>query len=54
MNTRGVQLGTETGVAGVGLTVEFNKTVSCFFNYDAHLNQQLTSQTVSGGLSIGW
>ena len=51
---RGVQLGTETFTLGAGVTVPFNKTISAFLNYDAHLNDQLTSQTVSGGLSIGW
>jgi len=53
-NVRGVQLGTETFTLGAGVTVPFNKTISAFLNYDASLNDQLTSQTVSGGLSIGW
>jgi len=53
-NVRGVELGADSGILGVGLTVAFNKTVQGFVNYDANLNSQLTSSTISGGLSISW
>ena len=53
-NVRGVELGADSGVLGVGLTVAFNKAIQGFVNYDANLNSQLNSSTVSGGLSISW
>ena len=53
-DTRGVELGADSGVLGVGLTVAFNKAIQGFVNYDANLNSQLNSSTVSGGLSISW
>jgi len=45
-NVRGVELGADSGILGVGLTVAFNKTVQGFVNYDANLNSQLTSSTI--------
>jgi outer membrane autotransporter protein len=53
-DTRGVELGTDTAVLGGGLTVAFNKAIQGFVNYDANLNSQLNSSTVSGGLSYSW
>ena len=53
-NVRGVELGADTAVLGGGLTVAFNKAIQGFVNYDANLNSQLTSSTVSGGLSYSW
>jgi outer membrane autotransporter protein len=53
-DTRGVELGADTAVLGGGLTVAFNKAIQGFVNYDAQLNEQLSSSTVSGGLSIRW
>jgi outer membrane autotransporter protein len=50
----GVKLGAENAVVGAGLTVAFNKAIQCFFDYDARLNERLTSQTISGGISVGW
>ncbi len=51
---RGVELGADTAVVGAGLTVEFNKTVQGFANYNANLNSKNESSTISGGLSISW
>jgi len=53
-DVRGVELGADTAVLGGGLTVAFNKSVQAFVNYDANLNSQLSSSTISGGLSITW
>jgi outer membrane autotransporter protein len=53
-DVRGVELGADSGVLGAGLTVAFNKSVQGFVNYDANLNSQLNSSTISGGLSISW
>jgi outer membrane autotransporter protein len=51
---RGVRLNRESCVLGAGFTVAFNKTIQAFVNYDAQLNKQLSSSTVSGGLDIAW
>ncbi len=48
---RGVELGADSGVLGVGLTVAFNKAIQGFVNYDAHLNTRMSSHAISGGLS---
>jgi len=53
-DVRGLELGADTAVLGGGLTIAFNKSVQGFVNYDANLNSQLTSSTISGGLSISW
>ncbi len=53
-DTHGVELGADTALLGGGLTVAFNKTIQGFVNYDAELNSQLNSSTVSGGLTITW
>jgi outer membrane autotransporter protein len=53
-NVRGVELGADSGVLGAGLTVAFNKAIQGFVNYDANLNSQLSSHTISGGLSFSW
>jgi uncharacterized protein with beta-barrel porin domain len=53
-NVRGVELGADSGVLGAGLTVAFNKAIQGFVNYDANLNSQLSSHTISGGLSLSW
>jgi outer membrane autotransporter protein len=51
---RGVKLGADSGVLGAGLTISFNEAIQGFVNYDAHLNSQLTSQAISGGLSYSF
>jgi outer membrane autotransporter protein len=51
---RGVELGADSGVLGVGLTVSFNKAIQGFVNYDANLNTRMSSHAVSGGLSYSW
>jgi uncharacterized protein with beta-barrel porin domain len=51
---RGVELGADTAVLGAGLTVEFNKTIQGFANYNANLNSKNESSTISGGLGISW
>jgi outer membrane autotransporter protein len=51
---RGVKLGADSGVLGAGLTVSFNEAIQGFVNYDAHLNSQLTSHAISGGLSYSF
>jgi outer membrane autotransporter protein len=51
---RGVELGADSGVLGVGLTVSFNKAIQGFVNYDANLNTRMCSHAVSGGLSYSW
>jgi uncharacterized protein with beta-barrel porin domain len=53
-NVKGVELGADSGVLGAGLTVAFNKAIQGFVNYDANLNSQLNSSTVSGGLIYSW
>jgi outer membrane autotransporter protein len=53
-NVRGVELGTDSGVLGAGLTVAFNKTIQGFVNYDANLNSRMSSHAISGGLSYSW
>ena len=53
-DTHGVELGADTAVLGGGLTVAFNKAIQGFVNYDANLNSQLSSSTVSGGLIFSW
>jgi outer membrane autotransporter protein len=53
-NVRGVELGADSGILGAGLTVAFNKSVQGFVNYDADLNSQLSSHTISGGLGFSW
>jgi outer membrane autotransporter protein len=53
-DTHGVELGADTAVLGGGLTMAFNKAIQGFVNYDAKLNSQLTSSTISGGLSYSW
>jgi outer membrane autotransporter protein len=52
--TQGVELGADTALLGGGLTVAFTKQIHGFVNYEAALNQQLNSSTVSGGLSYSW
>jgi outer membrane autotransporter protein len=51
---RGVELDADSAVLGVGLTVTFDKAIQGFVNYNANLNSQLSSHTVSGGLSYSW
>jgi|GEM_PF-1863846 uncharacterized protein with beta-barrel porin domain len=51
---RGVELGADSGILGAGLTVAFNKAIQGFVNFDANLNSQLNSSTISGGLSYSW
>jgi len=53
-DVHGVELGADTAALGGGLTVMFNKTIRGFVNYDANLNSQISSSTVSGGLTISW
>jgi outer membrane autotransporter protein len=52
--TRGVQLGEETGVVGANINFAFCKAVSAFVGYDVRLNDKLTSQNVSGGVTFSW
>jgi outer membrane autotransporter protein len=51
---RGVELGADSGVLGAGLTVWFNKAIQGFVNYDARMNERISSHTISGGLSYSW
>ena len=51
---RGVELGADSAALGAGLTVEFNKTIQASVNYDARLNDHLTSQAISGRVNISW
>ena len=51
---RGVELGADSGVLGAGLTVWFNKEIQGFVNYDARMNERISSHTISGGLSYSW
>jgi outer membrane autotransporter protein len=51
---RGVELGADSGVLGAGLTVWFDKSIQGFVNYDARMNERLSSHTVSGGLSYSF
>jgi outer membrane autotransporter protein len=51
---RGVELGADSAALGAGLTVAFNKAIQASVNYDARLNERLTSQAISGRLSFSW
>jgi outer membrane autotransporter protein len=51
---RGIELGRDTGILGVALTVAFNKEIQGSVNYDARVNNNLTSQTISGRFSVSW
>jgi outer membrane autotransporter protein len=51
---RGVKLGADSGILDASLTVAFNKAIQGFVNFDANLNSQLSSHTISGGLSYSW
>jgi outer membrane autotransporter protein len=51
---RGVELGADSGVVGAGLTVSFNKAIQAFVNFDARMNERISSHTISGGLSFSW
>jgi outer membrane autotransporter protein len=51
---RGVELGADSAALGAGLTVAFNKALQGFVNYDAQLNERLSSHAISGGLSYSW
>lgn len=53
-DVRGVELGADTLRLGGGLTVAFTQSVQGFVNYEAGLNSQINSSTISGGLSISW
>ena len=53
-NVRGVELGADSGVASAGLTVVFNKAIQASVNYDAQLNERLTSHAFSGRVSYSW
>ena len=53
-NTRGVELGSDTGVAALGLTVVFNKAIQASVDYDARMNERLTSHAISGRVSYSW
>jgi outer membrane autotransporter protein len=53
-NVRGVELGADSGVLGAGLTVSFNKSIQGFVNFDARMNERLSSHTISGGVSYSW
>jgi outer membrane autotransporter protein len=53
-NVHGVELGADSGVLGGGLTVSFNESIQGFVNYDARMNERLSSHTISGGLSYSW
>jgi outer membrane autotransporter protein len=51
---RGVELGADSAALGAGLTVAFSKAIQGAVNYDARLNEQLTSHAISGRMSYSW
>jgi len=46
------RFGADTGLLGVGVTNEWSRDVSLFVNYDAQLQSNFTSHTISAGLRV--
>ena len=46
--------GSDSGVAAAGLTVVFNKAIQASVDYDARMNERLTSHAISGRVSYSW